>query len=106
MWQDKVVIGHGKPELFFEPNDFFGKAICPARETAIALALGQVVPLNKTGVDCVAHGGICQLFRNGFRFSKDYFSFDLRNSSVLSHFDNLSIQRIGCGPPSGQWTPA
>jgi|GraSoiStandDraft_2_1057267.scaffolds.fasta_scaffold422858_2 hypothetical protein len=55
MRQDKVVIGHREPELLFEPDDFFGKAIRPACETAIALPLRQVVTFDKTGVDRIAH---------------------------------------------------
>ena len=55
MWQDEMVIGHGKPELLFEPKEFFGEAIRAAREAAIALALRQVIALNEAGIDGVAH---------------------------------------------------
>src|SRR6266700_8044282 len=55
MRQDKVVRGHREPELLFEPDDFFGKAMRPACETAIALPLRQVVTFDKTGVDRIAH---------------------------------------------------
>jgi len=42
MRQDEMVIGHGEPELLFEPDEFFGEAIRAVCKAAIALALRQV----------------------------------------------------------------
>ncbi len=96
MRQDKVGIGHREPALLFEPEEFFGKAIRPACETAIALPLRHVVTFDKTGVDRLAHRCMRQFVSNGFRFSEAHFGFDLSHPAMLSHFDNLSVQQIGC----------
>jgi hypothetical protein len=42
-------------DAMIKADDFFGKAIRPACETAIALPLRQVVTFDKTGVDRIAH---------------------------------------------------
>jgi hypothetical protein len=95
MRPDTVGRGHREPALLCAPDAFFGKAMHPACETALALPLRHVVTFDQTGGDRIAHRCMRSCVSTGFRFSEDHGSFDLSHPARRSHFDHLSVQQSG-----------
>ena len=86
-----MIIGGRQPELLLEPRNVFGKAIRFACQMAITLTLGQVITLDKTGIDRLAYRRYGQLTCDLLWFSEDNSGIDLHQPLIFAHFRRMCI---------------
>jgi hypothetical protein len=87
-----MIVSSGQPELLLESGNFFGIAIRFAGQAAITLVLGQVISLDKTGINRFAHRRSSQLRSDLLGFSEDNPGFDLHQPPIFAYFHHMGIQ--------------
>jgi len=96
-----MVVGQRQPQLFFKPTQVLGKAVGPTGQPAVLLPLGEVIPLNETGINPVADRRVAQPGRDRRRVTKDDLGGDRRDPPTGTVLDHLSIQQVGRRSASG-----
>src|SRR5262249_42734769 len=80
--------------MFLSPSQVFGEAEHLARETPIALATRQVVPLDETGIDGLTDWGSSEAILYGFLRAEDDLGGHLYHASPFPMLDDLGIVQV------------
>ena len=87
--------------MFLSPSQVFGEAEHLARKPTIALATGEIVAFNKTGIDRLTNDGRGQARLHRCCRAEDDLGGHLHHTPAFPAFDDLGIVQVSRGEALG-----